>query len=133
MAKKKSVVLDPIEQMPTEPNEDFIEVGIVEEKPVEVKVDTEEDKKQRYEAYLVQNAEQIATLVSSYANMFAGMGNGSLAELATGSDLSSISRNPKLADALLFELGKRKLKKEADILINKLADMPWYATPWVGF
>lgn len=133
MAKKKSVVLDPIEQMPTEPNEDFIEVGIVEEKPVEVKVDTEEDKKQRYETYLAQNAEQIATLVSSYANMFAGMGNGSLAELATGSDLSSISRNPKLADALLFELGKRKLKKEADILINKLADMPWYATPWVGF
>lgn len=133
MAKKKSVVLDPIEQMPTEPNEDFVEVGVVEEPLVEVKVDTEEDKKQRYEAYLVQNAEQISALVSSYANMFAGMGNGSLAELATGSDLSSISRNPKLADALLFELGKRKLKKEADILINKLADMPWYTTPWVGF
>ena len=145
MAKSKKVVtLDPIEELPTEADVEFYGVDISEETPleafgdakepvVEVKADTEEDQKARYEVYLEQNKEQISTLVSTYANMFAGMGNGSLAGLATGTDMSSISRNPKIADALLFELGKRKLKKEAEDLAKRLAEMPWYATPWLGF
>lgn len=131
MAKKREIKLDPIEELPTGEEADTISVESVVEEPVVV--DTEEDKKKRYEEYLEQNKEQIAALVSTYANMFTAMGNGSLADLAVGSDLSSISRSSKIADALLFELGKRKLKKEAEALAARLADMPWYATPWMGF
>lgn len=145
MAKSKKVVtLDPIEELPTEADVGFYGLDISEETPleafgdakepvVEVKADTEEDQKARYAVYLEQNKEQISALVSTYANMFAGMGNGSLAGLATGTDMSSISRNPKIADALLFELGKRKLKKEAEDLAKRLVEMPWYVAPWLGF
>lgn len=145
MAKSKKVVtLDPIEELPTEADVEFYGVDISEETPleafgdakepvVEVKADTEEDQKARYEAYLEANKEQISALVSSYANMFAGMNNGALADLATGADLSSISRSPKLADVLLFELGKRKLSKEADVLAKRLIEMSWYVAPWLGF
>ena len=131
MAKKREVKLDPIEELPTGEEADTISVEPMVEEPVVV--DTEDDKKKRYEEYLEQNKEQIITLVSTYANMFTTMGNGSLADLAVGSDMSSISRNPKIADALLFELGKRKLKKEAEALTSRLAEMSWYTTPWMGF
>ena len=132
MAKRtKTVIIDPIESLP------YSDSGLSDEIIVDTVMEEEIDKvdlqKQKFLEYIESNKDHINTVVSNYSNVYAGMNNLMLQDLAYTPDFSPLSHTFGVADAFIFELKKRKMKKELEHFQKRLESQEWYTTPWAGF
>jgi len=139
MAVKKTLKAKILESEKVEKSENLkvetTEPVVIELKEPEkvVKKRTEEEKKLEYEKYKNDNKIEIDKEITSAANTFHIMKNDELIALAYNYDVSPFSMNTRVADALAFELAKRKLKSAAFILSERLKNAIWYTKPWSRF
>ncbi len=139
MASKKPLKAKILETEKVEKSEttkvETTETVVIELKEPEkvVKRKTEEEKKLEYEKYKNDNKMEIDKEITSAANTFHEMKSDQLTALAFNYDVSPFSRNPRVADALAFELAKRKLKAASQTLSERLANAVWYTKPWSRF
>lgn len=93
----------------------------------------ENDKKLKYEKYRKDNFTAFDREITSAVNTFNLMKSDELVKLALNYDIAPFSTTPEVADALKFELIKRKMDSVALALVGKLSKSEWYTKPWIKF
>jgi len=122
MAKRK-VPAPVVEQVP-ETEETDLALGYVSTET------DKEDQKKFYFNMLEQTKEVRDKLVSDCAKTFAVVSTTALIEIAQKYKVFPFNYEPKVADALVFELSKRGRKQEVKQLSQDLSECTWYTEPW---
>jgi len=126
-----------VEKLKTEKleNLEIKEIGNLEIEKVEIPeiIKTENDKKLEYEKYKKDNFDSLDKAITAAANAFHFMKDEELIALSLNYDIAPFSLIPEIANALKFELEKRKMRSVALELSNKLSNVEWYTKPWMKF
>ena len=145
MARRKKVEIDPIENLPgnsteveltqpevhvEEPIQEDIALTLMEDASMDAEIEEEQKK---YYANLMTDPKVKSVqdkLVSGAANTFAAMSSTDLIIMVDRYEHFPFSYEPKVADALAFELSKRGMKDKYKTFTALLPTLDWYSKPW---
>lgn len=112
---------------------ELVETDMKKLEPEKPLAKSDEAKKKDYENYKSLHKQDLDEAVSKSAIAFHSMSKDSLRAIADNYKEKPFNTIPATADVLLFELTKRKMKKEVASFSELLQTIDWYVNPWMAF